>query len=200
MLEIKSAEIITSATMLDKMPGEGLPEVALLGRSNVGKSSLINALLRRRNLARTSSQPGKTRLFNFYLINAQFYLVDMPGYGYARFSQEERNRLRRAIQNYVHTRSNLKLVLQLVDFRHTPSENDVEFNQLLRLSDVPFRVVATKEDKIGRAHRPRHTRDIRETLGLADGQLLVTSSTDRTGLNLLWESIMQSIEGAISEQ
>ena len=194
MLKVKSAEIVTSAIVGEKMPGEGLPEIALLGRSNVGKSSLINGLLQRRSLARTSSQPGKTRMFNFYLINGAFFLVDMPGYGYAKFAQTERNMLRAAIKSYLETRASLCIVLQLVDFRHAPSDDDVEFNHLLRLSDVPFKVIATKVDKVPRSQHSKHRQLISEKLGLPEGTLLLTSAVDKKGYETVWEQILPSIE------
>ena len=199
MFKVKSAEIVTSAILGEKMPGERLPEIALLGRSNVGKSSLINGLLQRRSLARTSSQPGKTRLFNFYLINEAFFLVDMPGYGYAKFAQTERNMLRGAIKSYLETRSSLSIVLQLVDFRHPPSQDDIEFNQLLRLSDVPFKVVATKVDKVSRSLHGKHSRAITETLGLAASELLITSAVEKKGYADVWEHILRNIKAVHAE-
>lgn len=186
MIKITSAELITSAPSLDVMPEVLYPEVAFLGRSNVGKSSLINALLGRRSLARTSSQPGKTRLFNFYLVNEAFYLVDMPGYGYARFAQAERLRLRGIICQYLTERESLRAVIHAVDFRHEPSQDDKEFSSLLLEANVPFLVVATKCDKVPSSKHHRHQKMIALSLGIPKEQVLVTSAEIKIGMDKVW--------------
>ncbi|MBT9177267.1 MAG: putative GTP-binding protein EngB [Firmicutes bacterium] len=147
MFKVVSAELVTSALELGQMPAGALPETAIIGRSNVGKSSLINSLLSRRALARISSQPGKTRLMNFYLINEALYRVDVPGYGYAKFSQTERAATRQRLQDYLQRRRQLRLVLQLVDIRHAPSPDDCAFHLLVKNTGIPVKVVATKADK-----------------------------------------------------
>lgn len=196
MIKIRSADLIISVPSLTLMPETGLPEIALLGRSNVGKSSLINALLGRKSLARTSSQPGKTRLFNFYLINEQFYLVDMPGYGYARFAQSERQRLRNLIYTYLEQRHTLKLVIHTIDFRHDPSKDDIEFSQILRQHGVPFVVVATKSDKVPRSKHIRHQRAIAVQLGIPVEQVLITSAEIRQGLDPVWSRLLSEDDQA----
>ncbi|MBT9136542.1 MAG: putative GTP-binding protein EngB [Firmicutes bacterium] len=190
MLKITSAEIIVSALRLAHMPTDALPELVLLGRSNVGKSSLVNAMLGRRAMARISSRPGKTRLLNFYRINEQFYLVDVPGYGYAKIPQTERAALRERLYDYLTQRQQIRLVLQLVDFRHLPSKDDVLFHALIRDSRLPFRVVATKADKVARSQHRLHTQKLLKFLSLEEGQLIITSSQDKSGLDLLWSSIL----------
>ncbi|MDP3058911.1 MAG: ribosome biogenesis GTP-binding protein YihA/YsxC [bacterium] len=192
MFKIKSAEIIISAVDMKLMPQTGLSEVALVGRSNVGKSSLVNALLGRKKLARVSAQPGKTRLLNFYLINEQFYLVDVPGYGYAKFSQNERDALQMRMATYFKQRHQLKLVIQLVDFRHPPSSLDIELHHFLK-TYCQIRVVATKVDKIPRSQREVHKKIICETLGIENSSLIVVSSEEKTGMEEIWATI----EGAL---
>ena len=185
-MKIHSAQLITSAPSLADMPQVQYPEVAFLGRSNVGKSSLINALLGRRSLARTSSQPGKTRMFNFYLINESFYLVDMPGYGYASFSQAERLRLRGMICEYLAERESLRAVIHAIDFRHEPSQDDKEFSAILLETNIPFFIVATKCDKVPSSQHYRRQKTIAASLGQPPEQVLVTSAEVKRGLDDVW--------------
>jgi len=197
MFKVKSAQIVVSALNLKDMPQDGRYEVALIGRSNVGKSSLVNALLGRRSLARISSQPGKTRLMNFYLINELFYFVDVPGYGYAKFSQVERAKLRQHLEEYLAKRPQLRLVIQLVDFRHPPSREDLIMHQLVLNSGVPLKVVATKADKVARSQHQAHKSVLNEALGLGQGELVVTSSTGKSGIDDLWSHITAAIPSLV---
>ena len=194
MVRVVSAELVTSALELGQMPASALPEIAIIGRSNVGKSSLINSLLSRRALARISSQPGKTRLMNFYLINEAFYLVDVPGYGYAKFSQAGRATTRQRLQNYLQKRFQLKLVLQLVDLRHAPSADDCVFHDLVKNTGVPVKVVATKADKVVRSRLAQHLKVIGGALSIVPEELLVTSSQGNSGIDLLWGHIFRILE------
>jgi len=196
-VQISKAELIVSAAAPSQFPPEDLPEFALVGRSNVGKSSLINALLGRKGLARTSSQPGKTRLLNFYLINSSFYFVDLPGYGYARVSQTERKRWKEFIEKYLTARRQLRCVLQLIDVRHEPQENDRFMHAWLRECALPTVVVATKADKIARGRWQQHLAQVRRglTLGPEDPLMLFSAET-KHGREELW----QIINGYLAEQ
>jgi len=147
-VEIKSADFITSMADYGPFAGRGLPQVAVAGKSNVGKSSLINRLCRRNKLARTSSTPGKTRLINIFLLNQQFHLIDLPGYGFAKVDKREKARWGKMMQDYFEQAEELRQVLCLVDIRHEPTEDDKQMNLFLRQMGIPFTVVATKADKM----------------------------------------------------
>jgi len=177
VLEIKRAEFIGSYVELGQLPEGQLPELALVGRSNVGKSSLINKLVNRRNLAKSSSTPGKTRTINYYLINEQWYLVDLPGYGYARVSKTEKEKWGRMIESYLHKRSQLQGVIQLLDIRHAPNENDLMMKNWLQQSRVPLLLVATKADKVSRGARGKNLAVIRKTLNLGEAPLCFSAQT-----------------------
>lgn len=194
-MKIHSCEFIISAAGEHQFPADGLPELALAGRSNVGKSSLINTMLQRRNLARTSSQPGKTQTLNYYRINQSLYFVDFPGYGYARVSKTQREAWGRLAERYLRQRQSLKLVLQLVDLRHPPSADDRNMYDWLSHYGIPMCVVATKADKISRNQMPKHVKVIRQTLGMpADVPLIVFSSQTGLGRDDLWSLIEQTLE------
>ena len=137
-MEIKSAEFVTSMAEYGKFPGKGLPQIAVAGKSNVGKSTLINRLCRRNKLARTSSTPGKTRLLNVFLLNGDFHLVDLPGYGFAKVDKQEKLRWGKMMQDYFAKAEELKHVFCLVDIRHEPTEDDITMNRFLRESGIPF--------------------------------------------------------------
>lgn len=148
---IRSSDYAISAVREDQYPKDNLPEIALAGRSNVGKSSLINSLLNRKNLARTSSQPGKTQTLNFYIVNDAFYLVDVPGYGYARVSQKQRQSFGEMIQDYLETRANLKGIIILIDARREPTKDDVTMYNYAQYLNLPILLVCTKIDKVKRS-------------------------------------------------
>tara|TARA_B100000965_G_C19461340_1_gene699863 strand:+ start:103 stop:699 length:597 start_codon:yes stop_codon:yes gene_type:complete len=147
-MTIDSAEFVISNTDLSKCPEPNLPEYAFIGRSNVGKSSLINMLCQRKSLAKTSSTPGKTQLINHFLINQNWYLVDLPGYGYAKVSKQARNKWDKFIKQYLFNRTNLLYTFVLVDSRHKPQKVDLDFMQMLGIKRVPFIIVFTKIDKL----------------------------------------------------
>lgn len=163
-MNIKSAEFIVSNSEHSKCPQDGKPEYAFIGRSNVGKSSLINMLTNRKGLAMTSSTPGKTMLINHFLINEQWYLVDLPGYGYARRGKEGREKIRQIIENYVLEREQLINLFVLVDSRHEPQVIDLEFMEWLGENGIPFSIVFTKADKQGPARLQQNIDNYKEKL------------------------------------
>ncbi|NOU73396.1 YihA family ribosome biogenesis GTP-binding protein [Paenibacillus sp. LMG 31458] len=193
-MKVNQAEFIISAVGPSQYPEDALPEIALAGRSNVGKSSLINCLISRKNLARTSSQPGKTQTLNYYKINQDLYFVDLPGYGYAKVSKTKREQWGKFIESYLMNRETLRLVMQLVDLRHPPSKDDQAMYEWLRHNDVPVIVVATKADKIPKSRWPKHIKIVRETLGMDKGvQPLMFSSELGLGKDELWGILEQAI-------
>jgi GTP-binding protein len=149
-MEIKSAEFVISNTDVEKCPEGSIPEYAFIGRSNVGKSSLINMLTNKKGLALTSQKPGKTQLINHFIINQEWYLVDLPGYGYAQRGKEGKEKIRHIIENYILEREQLTNLFVLLDCRHTPQKIDLEFMEWLGENDIPFSIIFTKTDKIGK--------------------------------------------------
>jgi GTP-binding protein len=162
-MKITTAEFVLGAVNLRQLPKDGLSEVAFLGRSNVGKSSFINKLCNRKSLARPSSEPGKTREMNYYLINREFYFVDLPGYGYARLPEQIRSSWGKLIEQYLKTREQLSLVLQLVDARHEPTELDMMMVGWLDYYEIPFLVALTKADKLPVSKMPRYVETAKTT-------------------------------------
>lgn len=163
-MKIKTADFVVSNTQVEKCPNDGRPEYAFIGRSNVGKSSLINRLTGRKNLAMTSATPGKTLLINHFLINSEWYLVDLPGYGYAKRGKKEAEKLKRIIKSYVCGRASLTLLFVLVDARHSPQRIDLEFIHFLGEEGVPFSLVFTKADKISAAVAQANINLMKKTL------------------------------------
>ncbi|MHB1683729.1 MAG: ribosome biogenesis GTP-binding protein YihA/YsxC [Bacilli bacterium] len=187
---IRSATFLTSAVRLDQCPVDGEPEIAFVGRSNVGKSSLLNKLLNRRHLVRISSSPGKTQLINFFHINEQFYLVDFPGYGYAKVSKDVQATWGPMIERYLIERTPLALVVQLVDIRHPPSREDALMHEWLAYIGRPCLIVATKADKISRGVHEKHCKVIRTVLKLSDTDKIILSSAEKgLGIAELWDSL-----------
>ncbi len=181
-MKIREATFVTGAVSMTGMPVDGLSEVAFVGRSNVGKSSLINMLLGRKNLARTSGTPGKTQEINFFLVNHALYFVDLPGFGYARASKRSRAKWRKTIANYVLERAPLKLVFQLIDSRHSPTELDKEVMLLLKESVAARIVLLTKGDKLSgnqRAKSVDRTREILKSFHTEIPVILTSSKTSR---------------------
>ena len=180
-MTIRSAKFILSLDRLRPFPGQGLPEIAMAGKSNVGKSSMINSVLGNSKLARISSAPGKTRLINFFKVNDQFWLVDLPGYGFAKAPKAERDRWAAMIEGYLQGSEHLKRVLHLVDIRHEPTRDDQMMVEYLRHYDIPFTVVATKADKLSKAARGRSIPVICRTLAVQPWEVIPYSSEDGTG-------------------
>ncbi|CAM4362039.1 ribosome biogenesis GTP-binding protein YihA/YsxC [Paenibacillus tarimensis] len=195
-MKIKQAEFIISAVKPDQFPEDALPEIALAGRSNVGKSSLINRMIERKNLARTSSQPGKTQQLNYYRINDMLYFVDFPGYGYAKVSKAQRAKWGQIIESYIRGREPLKLLIQIVDIRFPPTEDDCLMYDWLKHYEIPVCVVVTKCDKIPKGKWDKHIRIAKETLQAdPSDQFVLFSSEKGIGREELWEVIQRAIAG-----
>lgn len=193
-MKILDAQFIISAVEPHQYPEDALPEIALAGRSNVGKSSLINKMIMRKNLARTSSQPGKTQQLNYYKVNDMVYFVDFPGYGYAKVSKTRREQFGQMIERYLQEREPLKLQLLIIDIRHEPSKDDVLMYQWLKHFEIPTCIVATKADKIPRSKWDKHIKMIKTTLE-ADPRDSVVLFSSETGLGReqLWDVISEAI-------
>jgi len=193
---VKQAGFEKSVANLSQLPDDALPEIALAGRSNVGKSSLINRMLGRKSLAKTSSTPGKTRTLNYYKINNALYFVDCPGYGYAQVSASMKKMWGRLIETYLTGRKELRLVLLLVDIRHPPTADDIAMYEWLRHHGLPVCVVATKADKISRSKQASQLRLIAERLGMrGDAALIPFSAETGQGVTELWEMIESKLPG-----
>ena len=191
-MKIKSAEFVISNTDFRKCPSGNRPEYAFIGRSNVGKSSLINMLTGRNGLAKTSSTPGKTLLINHFIINNEWYIVDLPGYGYARRGKEQREQLRHIIQTYILGRQQMTNLFVLVDSRHEPQAVDMEFMNWCGEHNVPFSIVFTKMDKLGRDAGQRNIEAYKQQLGETWEELppiFITSSQDGRGRDELLDYI-----------
>lgn len=189
-MKIRSCEFIISAVKREQYPEDPIPEIALAGRSNVGKSSLINMLVNRKKLARTSSAPGKTQTINFYKINNEFHFVDLPGYGYAKVSKSHREAWGKMIETYLTTRTKLVEIVQLIDIRHNPTEQDKQMYQWIKHYGFGSIVVANKLDKIKRGQRQKQISIIRKQLGMdKDDRLITVSSVNREGKEQLWDVI-----------
>ncbi|SCZ09947.1 ribosome biogenesis GTP-binding protein YihA/YsxC [Alkaliphilus peptidifermentans] len=189
-MKIKTSEIVMSAVSPKQYPDDGFPEVAFVGRSNVGKSSTINTLLGRKKLARISSSPGKTRTINFYLINQEYYMVDLPGYGYAKVSKDERASWGKIIETYLSSRDNLYEVMLLVDIRHEPTKDDQLMYDWIKHYGFGKIVIATKSDKIPRSQMQKQFKLIRETLKMApEDKILPISSLKKQGIDELWKAL-----------
>ena len=187
-----NADILLSAANKSHYPQDDIPEVALAGRSNVGKSSFINTMLNRKNLARTSGKPGKTQLLNFFNIDDQLRFVDVPGYGYARVSKKEREKWGKMIEEYLTTRKTLKADISLVDLRHEPSADDVQMYEFLKYYEIPVILVATKADKIPRGKWNKHESMIKKKLDFDKSDtFIIFSSVNKAGVEESWSAIFQ---------
>ena len=187
---IKQAELDIVCGVTSRLPDTGMPEVAFAGKSNVGKSSLINGLMNRKSLARTSGQPGKTQTINFYKVNREMYLVDLPGYGYARVSQSEKEKWGKMIERYLHTSGNLKAVFLLIDIRHAPSANDCQMYEWILHNGFRPIIIATKLDKLKRSQVQKNLKILRESLRLEkDVTVIPFSAETKQGREEIWELI-----------
>ncbi len=194
-MKIKQSSFVTSAVLKEQYPEEMIPEIAFAGRSNVGKSSMINMLINRRGLAKTSSTPGKTQLVNFYDLDGKFRLVDLPGYGYARVSKSVKNEWGKIIDTYLSSRENLMEVLLLVDCRHKPTENDKEMYQWIKAYGYNGIVIATKSDKLSQSQLAKQLKVIRKELEMTPEAVLMTiSSEKKSGKYDIWDMFNELFE------
>lgn len=193
-MKINKAEIVISAVSPAQYPKDHYPEIALAGRSNVGKSSFINKLLGRKNLVRTSSKPGKTRTLNFYNINDQFYFVDVPGYGYAKVSKKEREKWGRMMEEYFETRDQLRAVVLVVDSRHQPTQDDIQMFEYVTYLNIPLLIVATKVDKLSKNKMNKQMNEIKKAFDAAENVPIIPFSAI-TGVNKdkIWNVLEQYI-------
>jgi GTP-binding protein len=192
-MEINRSEFVVSLPAYGPFPGVGLPQIAVAGRSNVGKSSLINCLCNRRGLAKTSSTPGKTRLINVFLINEVFHLIDLPGYGFAKVDKGEKMRWGRMMEGYFASAPALKHVFHLVDIRHEPTQDDRDMNGYLRAMNIPFTVIATKADKISRGARMKYIAPICRALLTQPWEIIPFSSESKAGR----EELLKALESIL---
>ncbi|WP_102026861.1 ribosome biogenesis GTP-binding protein YihA/YsxC [Salirhabdus sp. Marseille-P4669] len=189
-MKVNQVELVISAVKPEQYPAGFLPEIALAGRSNVGKSSFINRMIQRKNMARTSSKPGKTQTLNFYLINEMLYFVDVPGYGYAKVSKKERQAWGKMMERYFSERKQLKLAVLIVDLRHDPTEDDLLMYDFFKHYDIPVLVIATKMDKVPKTKRPGHLKRIKTALDIEPGDKIVTFSSETgEGKDEAWGAI-----------
>nr|WP_254908684.1 ribosome biogenesis GTP-binding protein YihA/YsxC [Clostridium tyrobutyricum] len=196
IVEIKQAEFIISAVKKNQYPNDNFKEIAFVGRSNVGKSSLINTIVNRRKLVKVSSSPGKTRLVNFFMINNEFYFVDLPGYGYAKVSKSEKDKWSKIIETYLVGRHQLKAIVLLVDSRHKPTNDDIMMYKWIEYYKYKILIVATKIDKISKNQLNKNLNIIKNSFGLKpDYKILTFSSLKKQGKEELLNEIEHIVEG-----
>ncbi len=189
-MKINSVNQPITAVRKSQYPEDNKCEFLLVGRSNVGKSSFINTLINRKNFARTSATPGKTQTLNFFLINDEFYIVDVPGYGFARVSKKLKNKFGMIIEDYLESRHNLRNVFMLVDFRHKPTSDDVMMYNFLKYYNIPVTIVATKADKVKKSMYDKNKNFITKELGISDDNIILFSTITKVGK----EEILNKIE------
>ena len=192
-MEINKVNEPIIAVRQSQYPTDGKNEFLLVGRSNVGKSSFINTLIERKNFARTSSKPGKTQTLNFYLVNDLFYLVDVPGYGYAAVSQDRQKKFGLMIEEYLKNRPNLKQVFMLIDYRHKPTEDDTLMYEFLKYYNLDITIVETKYDKISKNNREKQDKLIRETLKCQDEEIITFSTITKKGRSEVLDIIAKKV-------
>ena len=190
-MKIKDIRMDMSAVKKEQYPDDGLPQIAFVGRSNVGKSSSINTLLNRKKIARVSQTPGKTRTINFYKINSEFYFVDLPGYGYAKLSKEEKSSWGKVMEEYFINSKNLIHVFILVDIRHEPKEDDVLMLDFVRHYGIPVSIIATKSDKVTRNDAAISKRTIKSKMKLEGERTLPISALKKTGVEEIWNHVLE---------
>lgn len=193
-VKILDVKLTISAVRLSQFPADNKNEFLLVGRSNVGKSSFINTLINRKNFARTSAKPGKTQTLNFYLINDYFYLVDAPGYGFAKVSKQLKEKFGLIMEEYLKSRDNLKMVFMLIDFRHKPTEDDVMMYDYLKYYNVPVSIICTKVDKVSKNSREKNISQITKTLNIPKEDLILFSSVTKLGKTEVYNKLIETLD------
>ena len=193
-VKILDVKLTISAVRLSQFPVDNKNEVLLVGRSNVGKSSFINTIINRKNFARTSSKPGKTQTLNFYLINDFFYMVDAPGYGFANVNKQLKNKFGLIMESYLESRTNLKMVFMLIDFRHKPTEDDIMMYKYLKYYNIPVTIVCTKTDKVTKNKSIQQINMITKTLEVAKEDIILFSSVTKEGKQAVYDKLIETLE------
>ena len=193
-VKILDVKLTISAVRASQFPTDNKNEYLLVGRSNVGKSSFINTLINRKNFARTSAKPGKTQTLNFYLINDFFYLVDAPGYGFAKVSKQLKEKFGLIMEEYLKSRDNLKMVFMLIDFRHKPTEDDIMMYEYLKYYNVPVSIICTKADKVSKNSREKNISQITKTLNIPKEDLILFSSVTKLGKTEVYNKLIETLD------
>lgn len=193
-VKILDVKLTISAVRISQFPTDNKNEFLLVGRSNVGKSSFINTLINRKNFARTSAKPGKTQTLNFYLVNDFFYLVDAPGYGFAKVSKQLKNKFGLIMEDYLESRDNLKMVFMLIDFRHKPTEDDVLMYNYLKHYNIPVTIICTKVDKVSKNSHQKQINIISKTLDIPGENLVLFSSVTKMGRQEVYNKLIETLE------
>lgn len=188
-MKIHKAELVISAVDKSQYPKDDLPEIALAGRSNVGKSSFINKMIGRKNLVHTSSKPGKTRTLNFYRINDRFYFVDVPGYGYAKVSKKEREKWGRMMEDYFETRKNLRAVVLIIDSRHLPTNDDLQMYEYATYLNIPLIIIATKVDKLSKNKWDKNVNDLKKVFHAPEVPIIPFSAVTGMNKDKVWSEL-----------
>lgn len=192
-MQVKNPKFEISAVSPKQYPTNGLPEIVLVGKSNVGKSSFVNTMINRKSLARTSSEPGKTRQLNFYNMDNIFYFVDLPGYGYSKMSKVEQEKVGNFIEEYLSTRQTISLIIFLVDIRHNPTENDILMYDYIVRTNLPFLVLCNKADKIAPTKVDTYVNNIKDTFGISYSPIYPFSSEKKIYMEDVWKKIEEHI-------
>lgn len=193
-VKILDVKLTISAVRVSQFPTDNKNEFLLVGRSNVGKSSFINTIIGRKNFARTSSKPGKTQTLNFYLINDYFYLVDAPGYGFAKVNKQLKDKFGLIMENYLEDRNNLKMVFMLIDFRHKPTDDDIMMYNYLKHYNIPVTLICTKVDKVSKNSHEKQISIITKTLGVMKEDLVLFSSVTKMGRQEVLDKLVENLE------
>lgn len=193
-MQVKNPKFEISAVSPKQYPTNGLPEIVLVGKSNVGKSSFVNTMINRKSLARTSSEPGKTRQLNFYNMDNIFYFVDLPGYGYSKMSKVEQEKVGNFIEEYLSTRQTISLIIFLVDIRHNPTENDILMYDYIVRTNLPFLVLCNKADKIAPTKVDTYVNNIKGTFGISYSPIYPFSSEKKIYMEDVWKKIEEHID------